>query len=266
MASKVNIPVIGPTNKGTVVGVAIGGTVLAAYMIIHKRKTAAKQAAAAASAASAASGYGYGASAGYGYGVAYDNGYYGGTGASGGFAAGYYAYGTPTPAAGPLPIASATNGQWTQAAISQLTQDGYDAQTVSAALGAYITGSPVTATQQSIIQQAIAIEGYPPQSGAGGYPPSIHVQGTTGGGTGGGQTQPAVQPAPATRPTVSARPVPNVVGQRANTAISTVKAAGFKVTTQPWRNPLYTYIVTGQSAESAPAGSTITLDVAQHYF
>lgn len=185
MPSTVNLPVFGPTNKGTVAGVAIGGTVLAGYMIYRKRKTAAKQAA-AVQAASAQAGYGYGGAQ-YGYGSVYDNGYYG-YGASGGFQAGYYAYGTPYTAPTQQAVAATTNGQWTQAAISQLTQDGVDAQTAASALGAYIAGAQVTSAQQTIIQEALAIEGYPPQAGANGYPPSIHVQATTGGGTGGGQT------------------------------------------------------------------------------
>lgn len=190
MAKTVNVPLIGKANKGTVIGVSIGGVAVSAYMIYHyQKKNQAAQAAASTAASQAASGYGYGSGSGSG---TYGYGYYGygepgityGYGASGGFyPQGYYGYGTPTPAAVP----NATNAQWAQAAINQLTQDGYSAQTVASALGAYELGQPVTAAQESIINAAIGIEGYPPQSGPNGYPPAIHVQGTPGGGGGGGQ-------------------------------------------------------------------------------
>jgi hypothetical protein len=178
MASTVNIPVLGPTNKGTVVGVSIGGFAVAGYLIYRRVKTSKASAAATAQAAQQATGYGYGT----GF---YPSGYYGygeptyGYGASGGFPAGYYGYGTPitTPTA-----TITTDAQWAQAAINQLTQEGYDAQTVSAALGAYLAGQPLAPTQVTIVQSAIAIEGNPPQAA-----PPMQIQGTPGGGTGGGQ-------------------------------------------------------------------------------
>jgi hypothetical protein len=196
MASTVKVPLLGPTNKGTVVGITIGGFAIAGFMIYRYEKKA-KAAAAATTAAQAASAYGYGSAAyAYGYGAG-ATGYYGygepqndyGYGASGGFyPQGYYGYGTPEPTGTPTGnVPATTNAQWAQAAINQLTSEGYDAQTVSAALGAYELGQPVTASQVSIIQAAIGIEGYPPDSGSDGYPPAIKSQGTTGGGTGGGQ-------------------------------------------------------------------------------
>lgn len=71
----------------------------------------------------------------------------------------------------------ASNGAWAQAAESYLVSSaGADAQTVAKALGAYIAGSTVTQAQKSVIEQAIAFAGYPPISGQGGYPPSIHAE------------------------------------------------------------------------------------------
>lgn len=192
MASTVKVPLFGQVNKGTVVGVSIGGFAVAGFLIYRaeKKKKAQSAAAAAASAQSqAASGYGYGA-AGlnngyYGYGEPSPYGAYGYGAMGAGYTPGYYGYGTPIPQqAAPI----TTNAQWAQAAINQLSSEGYDAQAVSAALGAYELGQPVTAAQQTIIQSAIGIEGYPPQAGANGDPPGINVQGTPGGGTGGGQT------------------------------------------------------------------------------
>lgn len=69
-----------------------------------------------------------------------------------------------------------SNAQWSQAAHDFLVNTaGLDAPTVSAALGKYLTGSPVTEAQHSIAEQAIAAEGLPPVSGTDGFPPSIRT-------------------------------------------------------------------------------------------
>jgi hypothetical protein len=256
MPSTVKLPILGTVNKGTAVGVGVGGLAVAGYLIYHQVQKSKQQAAAAASASQAAanaSGYGYG----YGYGL---NGppdeYYGygepyGYGASGGFPAGYYGYGVVEPQA----VANTTNAQWEQAAITQLTGEGYDAQTVSAALGAYTEGQSVTAAQQTIIQSAIGIEGYPPDPGANGYPPSINVQGTTGGGTGGGQ---------GTGTTGSNVNVPNVVGQTLDNGGLELEGAGLKmkITSPKTRNHAYTYKIltqTPSAGSSAAKGSTVSV-------
>ena len=85
-----------------------------------------------------------------------------------------------------------TNQQWAQNAISYLGSQGTDTGALSAALGAYLQGQPVTSDQVALIDQAIAAEGYPPQSGPNGYPPGINESGTPSqggtGGSGGGVT------------------------------------------------------------------------------
>jgi hypothetical protein len=268
MASTVKVPLLGQQNKGTVIGVTIGGVTVSAYLIWRKQKKNAALQAASAQAAQQASGYGYGygmaASAAYGYG----NGYYGyGGGSSGSFPAGYYGYGVPLPPTGPLPVANTTNAQWAQAAITQLESDGYDPQSVAAALGAYELGQPVQPSQQGIIQAAIAVEGYPPVAGANGHPPAINVQGTTGGGTGGGQN-----PNPSPVPTIPGEPqplrnqahIPNVSGESANTGLAKLRAAGFKARTSPFRNPIHTYVITSTSPAGGierPRGSLVVANV-----
>jgi hypothetical protein len=269
---------LGNMSKGKKAGFIIGGVGVTGFLIYREVKKNKQQQAAAAAAAqtanSASSGYGYG----YGYGMPPSD-YYG-YGESGGFQAGYYGYGTPEPS-GVLAVATTTNAQWTQAALTQLQQNGTDAGTAAAALGAYIAGAAVTPAQQTIIQEALAIEGYPPQSGANGYPPSINVQGTTGGGSGGGQTgnsssstgsgsgsgTSSTSSGTSTSSgggtaTATQTQAPNVVGQRADQALTTVRAAGFTAKTSPFRNPLLTYIVTGQSQ----SGNSVTLNVAQHTY
>jgi hypothetical protein len=119
--------------------------------------------------------YGYGEPGGaYGY------------GASGGFfPQGYYGYGTPLPPTGNIPVT--TNAQWTQAAVTQLQQDGYQPMAVLTALGKYINGVAVNANETGIVQAAIAVEGFPPQAGKNGNPPGIVHGGGGGGGGQGGQ-------------------------------------------------------------------------------
>lgn len=69
------------------------------------------------------------------------------------------------------------NAEWAQAAEQYLTAEGaVDSASLSVALGKYITGSPVdTTTQQPLIESAIAVEGYPPVSGANGFPPNLNT-------------------------------------------------------------------------------------------
>jgi hypothetical protein len=69
-----------------------------------------------------------------------------------------------------------SNSQWVQGVIEYMV--GHDlidepAQ-LSAALGKYIIGAYVTDTENSLIQQAIAVQDFPPVSGPNGYPPSVN--------------------------------------------------------------------------------------------
>lgn len=78
-----------------------------------------------------------------------------------------------------------SNAAWSQYAVGVLEQSGYDAGTLTAELGLYLAGAPVTAAQQGDINAAIAVAGYPPVAGANGQPPGINVAGSVaGGGTG----------------------------------------------------------------------------------
>lgn len=210
-------------RRQVIIGVVVLGGAVAGYEIYkyEKNKQAAQQA--ATDSAAAASGYGYGvgdnAQTAYGYGA---SGATYGYGASGGFPAGYYGYGTPAPPGGGSstpPVAATTNAQWDQAAITQLQDDGWDAQTVAGALGAYLNGREVNSSQVNIVDAAIGIEGYPPVAGASGYPPAVHTGGTGGGGGGGGQG-----PGSGGGSSVT---VPSVVHDRADTARQELRRAGF---------------------------------------
>lgn len=102
--------------------------------------------------------------------------------------------------------AFATNAAWAQAAETYLQSNGADA--TAAALAKYISGQQMTTAQQSIAEEAIAAEGYPPVAGANGYPPSMNVVGNTS----------SVN---------NSFSVPNVTGLSTQTAIATLTAAGF---------------------------------------
>ena len=86
-----------------------------------------------------------------------------------------------------------TNAAWTQAVMTALAQTIQDESGLSVALGKYLTGSYIASgsAEESLVQQAIAVEGQPPVAGPNGYPPAINRNppastGGTGTGTGGG--------------------------------------------------------------------------------
>lgn len=183
--------------------------------------------------------YGDESGAGYAPAVAIGSYGYGGYGYGGGSPFGFNTGGFgPLPGgggSGPSPGNFTSNAQWAQYAEQFMGSNGNDS--ISAAIGKYITGQPVTSDQQSTIEQAIAIAGYPPVAGPEGYPPAMHV------------SSPSAPPPPATIP------VPNVVGQTAGAAHNTLVAAGLVP-----RDPSgavrgeYAWKVVG---ESPPAGTQV---------
>lgn len=175
----VKLPGVGPVSKKWFIIVGGGAVVTIAYVSYKK-----KSAAAAAPSAAAADTTGTSALSGQpcvdenGNPGVYDDtgtcqvdtsalgGYYAGSGAGG-------VSGVTTPVAGTGGFT--TNGQWSQQVIMDVQSlgTGVDVPTLTAALGAYIAGQPVSAAQQSLIDQAISIDGYPPVAGANGYPPAM---------------------------------------------------------------------------------------------
>lgn len=71
-----------------------------------------------------------------------------------------------------------SNGAWTQGVIAYMTSNGLveDPTALSSALGKYVTASYVVpgSAEDSLITQAIAVQGYPPISGPNGMPPAIN--------------------------------------------------------------------------------------------
>lgn len=184
MADTINVPGMGETKKTTVY-IMVGGLFLISGVVYYRNK---KNAAANASIAQAgssttdpATGYPYG-SAEDAAALAAQANYNSGVGG------GSYPYSTSTP--GTIQTGFTSNAAWAQAYESYATQNlNADASVVAAALGKYLTGQPLTSDQLSVVEQAIAFQGIPPQSGANGYPPSYNLipnGGTPPGSTSGG--------------------------------------------------------------------------------
>lgn len=162
MAAQVSLPGVGPVSKRALL---FGGAAAALVMgVIWWRK---RQAAAAAPATSAdtsstdTSGLDAAALSGLGS---------GGINLSGG--------------AGSTFNPPSSNPQWVQAAMQELALTA-DPNALASALGLYVTGQAVTPDQETLIDQAIAVEGYPPVAGPNGYPPAIRTQPAPGQGGGG---------------------------------------------------------------------------------
>jgi hypothetical protein len=104
---------------------------------------------------------------------------------------GYDEYGDPIYGAGTGsttgPGSFVNNAQWAQYVEQYMGSDGDDS--ISAAIGKYISGQGLTSSQVTIVQEAISAGGDPPVAGSDGYPPSYKnaapTSGTPSGGTGG---------------------------------------------------------------------------------
>lgn len=242
MAGTVKLPLVGETNKATLVIAGIAGVTALGWAVWKDKKSKAATAAPATATTGTGTGYGYGSQTyqpyGYGFGSSGLGEY--GYGESGGdYGEGYYGAGTPVNEE--VPGQAANNAEWSEAAMTALTSAGWSGSDVLTALGLYITGSPVSATQTGIIQAAIAAEGYPPSPGVNGYPPAIHT-------------------APATGQSTSVK-VPNVVGQPQEAAFAIISAYGLKASGSPTVKGKVLYVKSQSPAAGASAakGSTVTV-------
>lgn len=97
----------------------------------------------------------------------------------------YYGAGTATGSLLGNPGSFTSNAQWAQYVEQQLDNSGIDPTSLSAAIGKYLTGQAMTTDQGDLVDQAIAIGGYPPVSGPSGYPPAMNISVTTSTSTAG---------------------------------------------------------------------------------
>lgn len=93
-----------------------------------------------------------------------------------------------------------SNAAWSQYAVSVLQGNGYDPGTLTAELGLYLAGQAVTAAQETDINAAVAVAGYPPVAGPNGMPPAINVSGSKSGGGSGSSGSGSGTPGPAPKP------------------------------------------------------------------
>jgi hypothetical protein len=245
MAGTVHLPLVGETNKATLVIAGVAGTAALGWALWKDKKSKATASTAAGTTSTGApgvttTGYGYSYQP-YGYGFGSSGlGEYGSDN-TGDYGEGYYGAGVPVNEE--VPGQASTNAQWSEASMTALTAAGWSGADVLTALGLYLTGSPVSATQTGIIQAAIAAEGYPPAPGANGYPPAIHTAPSTGqSGTG----------------TVKA---PNVVGQPQEAAFAIIGASGLKASGSKTvkGKTLYVKSQSPSAGASVAKGSTVTL-------
>jgi transcription elongation GreA/GreB family factor len=133
----------------------------------------------------------------------------------------------------------ANNAQWSQAAQQGLTEIGYSATDVAAALGDYLNSIPMSSAYASIVNTALAEYGNPP---SGTYTIKISPNGTS---SGAGVT------------------VPNVVGRTdLDTAEGLIRAAGLTATATGDSGTGNKGSVISQSpaaGTSVTSGSTVTL-------
>lgn len=143
-----------------------------------------------------------------------------------------------------------SNAAWAQAATAGLTDVGYSGTDVATALGDYLTQTPLTPAQATLVNTAIAEYGPAPVGSL-----QVILQPTAG---------PATTPPPAT-PAVAMVTVPNVVGLEADQAGPTIGSVGLKSTLS---GPAFkaggpqVRIITAQSPKagaSVDKGSTVTL-------
>lgn len=257
MPDDVKLPGGMHVNKKIAIGVGIAAVGIAG--VYYYRQKQASNAAASTSAA-AATGSQIDPQTGYAYGSPEDQAAlaamaggtlptYNAASSAGGQVIGYDQYGNPIYGGGGGTIGTGpgsytSNAQWTQAAEAEMGSNGADA--IAAALGKYLLGQPLTTDQITVVQEAIAAQGYPPVSGSGGFPPSYNTA----------AVPPPVQSGSGTQVTV-----PNVVGQWQADARKTLASLGFKVTNTATL-PGHSYKVTAQTPKAgtnAASGSTVRL-------
>jgi hypothetical protein len=227
--------------KWAVYGGVIGGGGGLIYAYVRSKNKAKAAAAATASNTASTYAYGYGSyaygSQQYAYGNQYGYGAYGYASGSGdggigtNYGYGYYNAGQPQEYS---PQAT-TNAEWSVAAVSALTPQGYTGTQILSALGPYLAGQPISTSQASVVQAAIAVEGYPPVPGQNGDPPGIKTAGTTGGG----QTSNVT--------------VPKTVGQPQEAAFAILSEAGLK----PKGTPTISGKTLTVQSSNPPAGASV---------
>jgi hypothetical protein len=123
----------------------------------------------------------------------------------------------------------ANNSDWSNWVIQQETSinSQTDTSTLEDALGLYLNGQPVDTSQQQMIFDAIALAGDPPVAGPNGYPPSVQLNGNTGGS---GSVSTTTSSGGSTTTTTPSGPQQvNVVGQTLAFGLPALESAGWTI-------------------------------------
>lgn len=158
-------------KKNVAIGIGVASVAVGGYYYYRKRQAAAAQNTSVQG--QALSDQNIDPATGYAYGSPEDQAALAamqGGGAGYGYGGGYGGYGPQTQPPQTPPQGFQSNAQWTQAAEQYMGSTGADA--IAAALGKYLLASPLTTDQVTIVQQAVAAEGFPPVPGPNGFPPS----------------------------------------------------------------------------------------------
>jgi PASTA domain len=142
------------------------------------------------------------------------------------------------------------NASWGQYVETALGSNGSDA--TAAAIAKYLSGQPVTAQQQTLIEEAIAVGNKPPVSGPNGNPPSMTLATTTS----------PTPPPTSTTPAAGTVMVPDVVGDDAVNASSALQSAGLLMHPEPAavKGKVHTILTQNPKARAtAKKGSTVTI-------
>ena len=160
-------------KKKVAIGLGIAGAAIAGYVLYRQHQ---QNAQATSASTTGSTSQNIDPQTGYAYGSPEDQAALAamqgaGSGSLYGGGQGYYlGYGPPPTNNPPQTQGFTSNAEWTQAAEQLMGSTGNDA--IAASLGKYLVGAPVTSDQVTIIQEAIASEGYPPVPGPNGFPPS----------------------------------------------------------------------------------------------
>ena len=173
----VTLPGIGPVKKTTALIGGVGVVAIVATMYIRQKRNAASGAAVPGTdqPIDPVTGYPYGSPQDTAALALQATGSSTVTGSGGGDGVGDTS-GNPDTSLGGIP-SFRSNAEWAQYVEQYMVNNqGADASTIGNVIGKYLTGQPIPDAQRQIIDTAVGIANYPPISGVGGYPPSIHIQ------------------------------------------------------------------------------------------
>lgn len=234
---------LGPMKKKTAAIAGVGGIAVIGIVYYRSKQSAAANAAATTTAATdAANQTGIDPATGFPYGSAEDSAM---LAQQQGIS--YNPYGGGGGQQYPGSVGPPFTSNWTWAQFCEQTMGSTGSDAIAAALGHYLTGAPLQSGEPTIVDQAIAIGGYPPTAGPNGFPPSLNTD----------------NPPPPPPPPPGQVAVPSVVGMETDAGTRAITAAGLKFS-RPHLKPGVGSTITSESPAAGTmvaSGSTVTLQI-----